>query len=642
MKNIQYFGTLFLLTFFASCADYLDVVPDGVATINHAFTDRYRAESFLHTCYSYLPAFGDVVSDPTLMGSDEIWAHEDQNYYWYTGNFKAFRIKQKMQNASDPLLGTWNNLYIAIRDCNIFLENIHRVGNDLKTDERNRWIAEVKFLKAYYHFHLLRMYGAIPLVRENLPISAGSETVRVYRDPFDECVDYIVELLDEAVPNLPLSISNIINELGRITQPIALSLKAQVLVLAASPLFNGNSDYKDVVDNRGIHLFPFPEQPKKWERAAIACKNAIDTCHLAGIKLYEFNPSEHQNVSALSDTTRLLMSLRHVFMDKWNQEIIWGSTKRTWDTSRGALPYFTTEEVGNVASNPILSPTFRMAELFYTNHGVPIEEDITWVQDYPNRYKTTPSPDSHRYFIQTGFETARLHINRETRFYANMGFDGGYWFGNGRYKDVGMGTSAETPWLMKMKKGEASGKISNLRYSITGYWSKKLNHFQSKAEKTDVSYGAAAFPIIRLADLYLLYAEALNESMQAPTAEVYEYIDRVREHAGLKGVVESWSTFSRLANKPTTQDGMRDIIRQERTVELAFEGKRFWDLRRWKTAQDWMNRPIRSWNINSETTTEYYNVLTIYSLEFTTKEYLWPIALSETRKNKNLVQNLGW
>src|SRR5690606_3342168 len=122
-------------------------------------------------------------------------------------------------------------LFTGIRDCNIFLENIHRPF-DLEDFERNQWIAEVKFLKAFFHFWLLRMYGPIPVIRTNIPISANTSEVQVYREPIDSVVSYIVELLDEAVEGLPLVTNSKALEMGRPTKPMALAVKAQALTLA--------------------------------------------------------------------------------------------------------------------------------------------------------------------------------------------------------------------------------------------------------------------------------------------------------------------------------------------------------------------------------------------------------------------------
>jgi hypothetical protein len=147
------------------------------------------------------------------------------------------------------------------------------------------------------------------------------------------------------------------------------------------------------------------------------------------------------------------------------------------------------------------------------------------------------------------------------------------------------------------------------------------------------------FPLIRLADLYLMYAEALNEAGNAPSNEVYQYVDLVRRRSGLNGVMESWSSHSLNPDKPLTKAGMRDIIRRERMIELAFEGIRFWDLRRWKLAEQYMSQTIQGFNLRSD---DINQLIDIYQLRFEKKDYFWPIRQSVLLTNKNLVQNPGW
>lgn len=171
--------------------------------------------------------------------------------------------------------------------------------------EKQLWISEVKFLKAYYHFFLMRLYGPIPIIRENLPVSASVDEVRVYRDPIDDVVNYIVELIDEAAAGLPDRIESMITDAGRITRPIALATKAEVLVWAASPLFNGNPDYLNFKDKRGVQLVPAEKDNTKWERAATAIKEAIETCEAAGHGFYEYIPPR-----TMSDQTKLSFELR--------------------------------------------------------------------------------------------------------------------------------------------------------------------------------------------------------------------------------------------------------------------------------------------------------------------------------------------
>lgn len=386
MKKYFFIILLCILSLTYSCDSFLDVVPDNVPTLDHAFLDRTSAEKFLATCYSYFPELGTVYADPAIHGTDEFWAIEEPSLYGSVA-YNGMKLKKGEENTNTPLFNYWDGavnsrpLFIAIRYCNIFLENIHKVGADLGEEERRRWIAEVKLLKAYYHYYLIRMYGPIPLQKESLPVSSGINEVRIFRDPFDECVDYIASLIDEAVPYLPVQVINESLELGRITQSIALALKAELLVTAASPLFNGNPDYANFTDSRGIELFNSNYDKTKWNRAAIACKDALDTSLKGGHQLYEFSEFSGQ----LSEQTRRLMSLRHVFSDKWNKEIIWSESPLNFRAyMRATAPYFTSDYYQSSPSDPFMAPTLRMAELFYTKNGVPIIEDKDF--DYFNRY----------------------------------------------------------------------------------------------------------------------------------------------------------------------------------------------------------------------------------------------------------------
>src|SRR5690606_20326380 len=125
---------------------------------------------------------------------------------------------------------------------------------------------------------------------------------------------------------------------------------------------------------------------------------------------------------------------------------------------------------------------------------------------------------------------------------------------------------------------------------------------RSPASYTTIDY---PWPLMRLADLYLLYSECLNE-VSGPGAEVFEYLDKVRARAGIPGVVDAWTNFSTNPAKVTTQNGVREIIQRERLNELAFEQQRFWDLRRWKLAITEMNKTVTGWNVYGSTTETYY------------------------------------
>lgn len=631
-RFIKYITVTILILFGASCNDFIDVVPDNIAVIEDAFETRVSAERFLATLYNYLPPFSSI-NNPALAAGDEIAVNDNVSRNWAARN-----IARGGQTIVAPRLGYWgnsgtvSNMFIALRDCNIFLENIDKPF-DLEEFEKTRWIAEAKFLKAYYHFYLMRMYGPIPIIRENIEASSGIEAVRVSRDPVDEVAAYIVELLDEAIPQLPLVIENRGLELGRVTAAVAAAIKARTLITVASPLFNGNADYSAFVDKNGQQLISSTADDDKWVRAAEACKEAIDLAHQAGHVLYGFNSAPPD----WSDTTVTKLSIRGSIAERWNEEVIWGESNsivggqlQSWAQAKIA-PGLTAENRESTQS--WWSPPLRIAEMFYTENGVPIDEDVNY--DFDGRYDIAIADDAHQHYVRPGFQTAALHLNREPRFYASLGFDGGVWFGHGQ-------TSDDNAFIVEGKKGQKAGRQDANRWSLSGYWAKKLVYYENVQVTSGSGYTVRAypFPVVRLADLYLLYAEALNESDRM--SEAYEWIDLVRNRAGLDGVVQSWASASKNPGKPSSKEGLRDIIQDERMIELVFEGHRFWDLRRWKRASEFLNNDILAWNIEGETTNDYYNVISVGTYKFLNRDYLWPISETDIIANTNLVQNPGW
>lgn len=636
MKQNRYYltYTLILLLFGAGgCKKYLDVVPDNIATLDNAFTMRSEAEKYLYTCYSFMPRDGSLVDDPAMIGGDEMWALTNPGFPEF--NHQMFNIARGLQNIVSPQGdGTWFSMYRGLRDCNIFLENVSRVP-DLDPGERDRWIAEVLFLKAYYHFTLVRMYGPIPLIRKNLPVYADVEAVKVFRDPVDDCFSYIVELLDSAKKNLPLVINNPGKELGRVTQPMAYSLKAKALVTAASPLFNGNSDQASLKNSDGRVLFPQQFQAEKWTTAATACKEAIDICHGAGMKLYTYNPVFQQY--PLRDTTKVQMNIRGMVTDPWNIELIWGNTQSLASLiQRVATPNVDHRYLDNPRIVSELAPSLKIVELFYSDKGVPIQEDKTWNTTNALLRK---AENAHKLNIRNGYTTAALNFDREPRFYASIGFDGGVWYGQGSFDD----SQADRLFFVSSRKGQPNGKVQPDKGSVTGYFVKKLVHWQNTQGATVDDYTITVYPwpVMRLGQLYLLYAEALNEA-NGPVQEAHDYINKVRERAGLPTVNVSWTNYSNNPTKFTTKEGMREIIQRESLIELAFEGQRFWDLRRWKTALFEYRRPIEGWDIEQSDPVYFYRRKVLFNQVFTQKDYLFPIREDNLVVNRNLVQNIGW
>ncbi|WP_262246045.1 RagB/SusD family nutrient uptake outer membrane protein [Parapedobacter soli] len=623
-----------------SCTQYLDVVPDNVTTIADAFQNRNYTKNYLYTCYSYLPEVANPDQNPALVAGDEIFYDNQAVRVKYSGNVNPQKIASGQQNSTSPYSNYWDgqsggrNLWEAIRTCNTFLEYVD-TPTDLEEGEKRRWIAEVTFLKAYYHYYLFQLYGPIPIMDANLSLNASTEEVRVHREPVDEVVNYIVRTIDESMEDLPNNITSTINEMGRITKPIALALKAKVLTLAASPLFNGNPDVIHLTDNRGIQLFP-DESADKWTSAKVAIKAAIDAAHqYSNAELYRYQDDNLLSRQDFAEPILQALNSRQVVTEKWNSEIIWGSTESTRQIQINAAAKLTTSERRNGSFAQFHSPTMRIAEQFYSSNGVPIDEDRDWVENgwYGNRHtsKLATPEDNHQHYLKTNDYSPLLHFNREARFYGTLGFHNGLWE-----------RADEAPYILNGLVSGNAGPYQNEDFSPTGYYSKKLVSIYTKPEEP---YGIIteqySFPRIRLADLYLLYAEVLNEE-GATEAEVFEYVDKVRERAGLKGVVESWSNHSINPAKFTSQQGRREIIHQERLIEFALEGERYWDLRRWKKLSDQMNNPIWRWSIYEESVTDYFSRIALEFRTFQPRDYFWPIRLSSIDVNNNLVQNPGW
>lgn len=622
-----------------SCKKYLDIVPNNVGTLDYAFSNRNEAENYLYGCYNtYQTLNREVLNNASFTTSSEIiYPNLDGNpFNKITGpGFKLTR--GNIQTAADPSLDFWTGskggqaLYKAIRRCNIMLENVDK-PYDLTDSEKKRWIAEAKFLKAYFHYYLIRLYGPIVIADVNRPVDGPIEDTKVKRASIDESFNYVVSLIDQAIPDLPSIVSNPLSEYGRVTKSIAMAVKAEALTTAASPLFNGNIDYMGFKNKDGKALFSAAD-PLKWTKAATACKEAIDEFESQGGKLYTLVPTA--KVEEASDELKKVLSLQAIVSEKrdLNLELIMVS-QYGFDYQGFVLPKLTSKAVGLGNEHPSnWSVPISTTELFYTKNGVPIDEDKDW--DYANRNTVQFGDNANKSYVKEGYETAKVNLNRERRYYADLGFDGGIWFGNNKTKE------SDAYYVQARGPFATAGPKSEYATNITGYWPKKLVPYLSVMDE-NTSFENFNLAVIRLAGMYLLYAEALNESLETPNEEVYKYINLVRTRAGLPGVKEAWAAHSKFPDRATNKVELRKIIHRERRIELCFEGQIGWDLRRWKELQDVLSRPLQGWSVQEENAVNYYRPRTVATPVFGVKDYLWPIRNTEVVVNENLVQNPFW
>ncbi len=642
------FAAVTLMSGTIGCNSFLDVVPDdGLPSIETAFNLRSSAIRYLATCYSFMPSDGLMGYDPAMLGSDEYWDLYGRTTTNTSGRvpFTMSYIARGNMTANSVFANDWPDMYEGIRCCDIFVDNINKVP-DMDDVEKAQWIAEVTFLKAYYHFNLVRKWGPVPIIRESLPIDASVDEVRVHRDNIDDCFDFILELLDKAMPDLPL-VNPSVDEYGRINQTICAAFKAKVAVYAASPLFNGNTDEAALVDTDGsTKLFPDKTEDEKlarWTAAMEACKEAIAVCEGANITLYKGEDITYN----MTDSLKTTLTLRNAFNQKWNSELIWGNTQS--DPAKMNMYHRLCMPILNNNTDMLGGYIFvgvplKIAEQFYTVRGLPIANDSEWANINPLDLRT--GDDKSAYYISRGYTTVKLNFDREPRYYASLGFDGGNWLGQmSSYINV----KPEIMPYVACRMGGAHSKRGNQTGPVTGFIPKK--HFPIQATWTGQnSFSPASttwypWPIIRLSDLYLLYAEAINEAEGpngAHSDDLFKYLNAIRERAKIPDVKTSWDTYSNSPGYYNSKVGMRAIIHRERLNELAFEGQRFWDLRRWKEAPAEYQKGIYGFDIVSSKPEDYYVKKFIYEQKFGLKDYFWPIPTSYIEVNPNLVQNIGW
>lgn len=643
MRNILKI-LIFASILFSGCESYLDLVPENdVLSTKSIFEKKASALTFLASSHQALGDIGKFRDDPAMLGGDEYMS----DIFTRNSFYVPFKVADGLQNSTYPIVGAWGpqsrrnapsfgDKYKLIRNANTFIENVDQVY-DMSDTEKDQYKAEAKAIKAFWYFELIRMYGPIVLVPKNIPVNANIEEMRSSRSHVDTCFKAVVKLLDEAIPHL-VSIRNQVNDrVGYMNKQAAYFLKAKVLLYAASPLFNGNPLYSQFTNINGEKLFSSEKDMNKWKIAAEAIDKAIVECENAGLKLYESISNEN------TQKLNYVRNLQKAIIDESykSKEIVFA----VWhfddqEQYLSLLPKYSIDSgYGNNKVRGNINPTMRMVNLYYTENGLPMEEDKTW--HYTDRYKMGKELNyEYEGIVGINYNTLNLHLKREPRFYANIAFDKGYW------------KRGNTNECMYAQKGQTFGieqdrVSSEAMQNLTGYWVKKLlpDFIEHKEdEKVDIEY---PFIVMRMADLYLMQAEAWNEIGIEHKEKVYDALNIVRERAGIPTIQNSYSNYAFNPDKINNQSGLRKVIRQERMIELAFEGHRFWDQRRWMTAHVDMNKPLKGWNVFGNSNETYYNgfngpiiVWSKNSFQYP-RDYLWPIRNEELKAAK-IVQNPGW
>lgn len=625
-KIILTIAIVITLFSFAGCDSYLDRQPDEALTTDMIFTKESSTRRYLTQIYGY------YADESNHGGKSEFFPWQccsDEMSVAYKGADRPYSTinRNTFTPASNAYLEpTYSRPYEGIRQATFFMQNVHKVTPVVGERKVKTWKAEARFLRAMYYFIIMKTYGPCILLGEDEMPDYFAETDRNRdRDPWDACVNFVVSELDKAAEDLPIVVDDAKFH-GSATKGAAMAVKSRLLLYSARPLFNGCNLYKNIVNNKGEHLFPQTPSKEKWRSAAQAAKDVIDLDHY---KLYG-----ESRVSEFSTKKEVIDVLRESFVNRAHEEHIFTRETSATSARSGIVPsYVKGTSYGGVGPTQKLVDAFAMGNgrypiSGYTNNDVrrPIIDPSSSYSD--NEFVSNWTHPESGYATQSG-QVLSMYADREPRFYLNVFWSSLKWTNP---------TVSEQKFIEFFVGGNSS---YNHNYSTTGYLTHK---FHNPKIDTSSGFGMLSVPIYRYAEILLNYAEALNE-YDPGHPDILYYLNKVRQRAGMPNLEDVYSDIT------LDQEAMRKFILRERNIELCYEGHRYFDTRTWMTSNLDDHGPVIGMNIHAPNHNPGSDFWTRTQVKeeggvegvrvFTSRKYLMPIPQME-RDRVNITQNYGW
>ena len=540
----------------SSCNGFLDREEDSFIDKTATFDSYNRTKQYLTYAYTLLPDGLNRFSREAMLAS----ATDDAEFAIESAEIQ--QLNNGSWNALNNPDDVWNRYYSGISKCCTLLENTNHVNLDISRLDPDKqveyanslkdirmWRAEARFLRAYFHFELLKRYGPIPIVTSTLSINGNYENTP--RPTMKEVVDFIAKECDIAADTLELTPWRNVNDaFGRATKGAALALKSRLLLYAASPLYVDFGDTNEANKPTDVAL---------WKSAADAAKAVIDL-------------NQYELASSYADLFK---------NDFQNKEYIF--VRRYAANSDFEKSNFPVSFGGKGGTNP----SQNLVDDYEMLDGTPFD----W---------NDPA------------KAAQPFENRDARLGATILMN------MAPFKGKKVATYPE-----------GADASPNPNATKTGYYLRKFLNEDVNIQTGGSSSGHVV-PLFRLAEIYLNYAEALNEC-DPTNPDIALYLNKVRNRASLPNV------------SALSQEQMRAVIQHERRVELAFEEHRSWDVRRWKIASSTLGAPLMGVQIERKPLGGYtYMPVKVEQRVFQPKMYWYPIPQSEVLKLKQWKQNNGW
>ena len=640
-------------------------------SLEDVFTDKENTEEWLANAYSYLGGYNLEVSN--MLNTITNFADD----IYFGGNsldaYKTF----KTGTYDEGYRHSWDDSYKGIRQASIFIQNID-MNTKYTEEERADMKAQARFVRAYYYWLLLRKYGPVPLLPdEGLDYTAGYDDLAVQRSSYDECAEYIESEMRLAAKDLPLT--RAINQIARPTRGAALAARARALLYAASPINNprpGDPDkFSDLVDYDGNCLMSQEYNEYKWARAAAAARDVMELPGENNGHRYELyhkkattiaQPGYPATITPYQDgdfSTKTwneggysdidpYESYRAVFNGSLamyqNPELIFSRGRNQGANSIAEMVKLQMPKTLGGGSNAY-GMTLKMCDAYYMANGDEFSREH-FKEEYPSgtRFVTKAEVEAGKY-PQLKEGVYKEYADREPRFYASVAYNGAYWY-LGNEKEI-----ADRNKQIFYYRGKRDGYNAGMFWLRTGIGVMKYVHPDDTYQNNSIdNLRYKPEPAIRYADILLMYAEAINEvsegtydipswdgtkthSIHRSVAEMRKGIKPVRMRAGVPDFDN---------NIYADKDVFRIYLKRERQIELMGEGKRYYDIRRWKDARVEEAMPVYGCNtLMTESDREMFHTpIAVWNLSatFSDKMWFWPISHGELKRNKRLTQNPGW
>lgn len=656
-----------LIAMTTSCKKYLNIDEyfDDEFNIDSAFANPRNMEAYMWGAAAMFPDESNTIRlgyTPGPMATDEglngLTGGGASNVY-YGMDFATGRITSDFFGDSNPNLNQWAKYYKIIRKCNSILQNLDRPAGMSNLD-RLRIEGYTRFIRAYAYYNILVDYGPAILLGDE--VINTNESLEYYDRPratYDETMDYTCEEFEKAAMLMPMEVSLL--DFGRPGKGAALALIARLRLIHASPLFNGGpvassyfGSWKRKTDN--VNYVSQQYNEARWAVAAAAAKRVMD---LGQYRLYtavkddktpalppgvNSDPNFYNNYPNGAGGIDPLRSYSDIFngeaVAEINKEIIWGRNTGYMVTtiSQGSMP----PSLGGWGRFCV---TQKVVDAYLMADGRTKEEAISDGY-YSETGYTTQAKNFSGYPLNSG--VYNMYANREMRFYASIGFNEAVW----QAQSSTTINNYTAKYYYQAPDGRGGVTATSPNYPITGYVIKKFNHPMDAFSGTGARHIKKAYSIIRYAEILLSYAEALNNltgshtvklgdkeyTMSRNQEEIKGAFNLVRYRAGLPGLS---------ATQISSAAQVQKQIERERMVELLWENRRFYDVRRWGIYEETEREPIRGMNPDGATKDAYYQRVIPGTSSFMTRvvnkrSVFIPIPRTEMRRLPSLDQNPGY